>query len=188
MQGHSLLDGLRTGPVMGNSNETEPILNNFNFYEDMEGIRCPFQSHIRKTNPRGGTNRKSKVPIGSERSHRIARRGISYGAKDMAPTSEWTDAGLLFLSCQSDIEQQFLVMQCGWSDNPNFLNEETGTDPIISGQNTGPESAAKKWQFLIDGKKASADFSYRDLVKMRGGEYFFAPSISFCMKFNINNF
>lgn len=165
----------------------KPLSNNFNYHEDTEGLKCPFQSHIRKTNPRGDTNRKNRVPLSSERSHRIARRGISYGSKDIAPSSEWTDSGLLFLSCQSDIEQQFLVTQCAWSDNPNFLIEGTGTDPITGEQNAGSDKAAKKWQLQIDGNKVSIDFRYRDLVKIRGGEYFFAPSISFCRKFNINH-
>jgi Dyp-type peroxidase family len=171
-------------PVTINSSETKkPLFNNFNYDDDTEGLKCPFQSHIRKTNPRGDTNRKSRVPLASERGHRIARRGISYGSKDMDPSSEWTDSGLLFLSCQSDIEQQFLLMQCAWSDNSNFLIEGTGTDPITGEQNTGADKTAKKWQLQIDKKKVSIDFSYRDIVKIRGGEYFFAPSISFCKKF-----
>ncbi|NMH89570.1 Dyp-type peroxidase [Flavivirga algicola] len=178
----------KDGTLVANSNQnTKSLLNNFNYDEDIEGLGCPFQSHIRKTNPRGDTNRKSQVPMHSERNHRIARRGISYGSKEMSPSSEWTDAGLLFLSCQSDIEQQFLVMQCAWSDNPNFLNEGTGTDPITGWQNAKPDKAAKKWQLQIDGKKVSIDFSYRDLVKIRGGEYFFAPSISFCKALNLNH-
>ncbi len=173
--------------VTTNPNKTAKPLNNFNYDEDVEGLGCPFQSHIRKTNPRGDTNRKNKIPMRSERSHRIARRGISYGSKDLNPSSEWTDAGLLFLSCQSDIEQQFLVMQCGWSDNPNFVVEGTGTDPITGEQNAGDGKAAKKWQLQMDGKEVSIDFKYQNLVKIRGGEYFFAPSISFCKKFNINH-
>lgn len=173
--------------LTSNLHETgKPLLNNFNYDKDTEGLICPFQSHVRKTNPRGDTNRKNKVPMSSERSHRIARRGISYGSKDLMPSSEWTDAGLLFLSCQSDIEQQFLVMQCGWSDNSNFINEGTGTDPITGEQNAGSDKTAKKWQLQIDGKKIEIDFSFKDLVKIRGGEYFFAPSISFCKKFNTN--
>ncbi|MBL4905518.1 MAG: Dyp-type peroxidase, partial [Flavobacteriaceae bacterium] len=174
-------------PVAMNSDEAKkPLFNNFNYYEDTKGLKCPFQSHIRKTNPRGDTNRKNRIPLGSERGHRIARRGISYGSKDITPSSEWTDSGLLFLSCQSDIEQQFLLMQCAWSDNPNFLIEGTGTDPITGEQNAGGDKGAKKWRLQIDKKKVSVDFQYQDLVKIRGGEYFFAPSISFCRKFNIN--
>ncbi len=174
--------------VTTNSREiTKSLSNNFNYDTDTEGLGCPFQSHIRKTNPRGDTHRKNSVPMPSERSHRIARRGISYGSKDLSPASEWTDAGLLFLSCQSDIEQQFLVMQCAWSDNPNFINEGTGTDPITGGQNAGLDKEVKKWELQIDGKKVSIDFKYKDLVKIRGGEYFFAPSISFCKKLNINH-
>ena len=175
-------------PITSKPSESRKTLfNNFNYNDDAEGLRCPFQSHLRKTNPRGDTTRVKRIPLRSERSKRIARRGISYGSDDMSPSSEWTDAGLLFLSCQSDIEQQFLVMQCGWSDNPNFLNKGTGVDPITGDQNSGPDKAAKKWNIQIDKKKVSVDFTYRDLVKIRGGEYFFAPCISFCKKLKSNN-
>ena len=175
-------------PLFQSSTKTETsVLNNFNFEEDAKGIQCPFHAHIRKTNPRGDTHRKSNIPLASERSRRIARRGISYGSKDLQPTTEWTDAGLLFLSCQSDIEQQFLVMQCGWSDNSNFLNEGSGHDPITGDQNAHLNTTAKSWQLQINGKEISTDFRYKNLVRIRGGEYFFAPSISFFMKFNLDN-
>ena len=159
--------------------------NNFDYQEDTEGLKCPFHSHIRKTNPRGDTNRISKTPLSSERSRRIVRRGISYGSKDLNPSKEWTDAGLLFISYQSDIEQQFLVMQCGWADNPNFVNENTGHDPITGDQNQkiAPSSSTNHWKLEIHGKTTSTDFRYKDLIKIKGGEYFFTPSISFCMKF-----
>ncbi|MDC1162124.1 hypothetical protein OAT18_01645 [Tenacibaculum sp.] len=173
----------KDGTLVNSKKIKKTLLNNFNYEDDSDGLKCPFQSHIRKTNPRGDTNRKNNVSMGSERSHRIARRGISYGSKNLAPSSEWTDAGLLFLSCQSDIEQQFLVMQCGWSDNPNFMVKGTGIDPIIGILDEENDKAANKWKLEIDGKNISIDFKYKDLIKIRGGEYFFAPSISFCKKF-----
>ena len=170
--------------IKGSTGKT--VRNNFDYSNDMEGMGCPFHSHMRKTNPRGDTNRKSNVPMWRERSHRIARRGISYGSKDLSPSTEWTNAGLLFLSCQSDIEQQFMVMQCGWSDNPNFLHENMGHDPISGDQNAGLDIAPKPWKLEIEGKQLTVDFRYKDLVKVRGGEYFFAPSISFFNKFKTN--
>ncbi|CAM1364930.1 Dyp-type peroxidase [Tenacibaculum xiamenense] len=154
-----------------------PSNNNFSYLEDMKGAKCPFHSHIRKTNPRGDTNRLNGTLMRNERSHRIVRRGISYGSKNLNPETEWTDAGLLFLSCQSDIEQQFLVTQCGWSDNSNFPLDNTGHDPITGDQNA--KSSDNLWQHEIDGKVIDLDFRYKDLVRILGGEYFFAPSISF---------
>jgi Dyp-type peroxidase family len=174
---------MKDGTPLVNLSEEKQVLNNFGYEDDMEGMGCPFRSHIRKTNPRGDTNRLNKVPIWSERSKRIVRRGISYGSEDVSPETEWTDAGLLFLSCQSDIEQQFLVMQCGWCDNPNFLVGGTDHDPITGDQNANTEVDIKPWEFEIEGKKVSTNFRYKDLVRIRGGEYFFAPSISFCKQF-----
>ncbi len=31
-----------------------PVPNNFDYESDTAGAKCPFQAHIRKTNPRGG--------------------------------------------------------------------------------------------------------------------------------------
>lgn len=169
-------------PLLNLSEETQ-VLNNFGYEDDMDGMGCPFRSHIRKANPRGDTTRLHKAPIWSERSKRITRRGISYGSEDLSPNEEWTDAGLLFLSCQSDIEQQFLVMQCGWCDNPNFVVGGTDHDPITGDQNTYVEAEIKPWEFHIKGTKVSTNFQYKNLVRIRGGEYFFAPSISFCKQF-----
>ncbi|NET09752.1 MAG: peroxidase, partial [Symploca sp. SIO2B6] len=65
--------------------------NNFNYDQDVAATKCPFHAHIRKTNPRGDTGRVVSSPgfdeaLVVERSHRIARRAVSYGQSD--PTQE----------------------------------------------------------------------------------------------------
>lgn len=78
--------------------------NDFNYHDDQEPApggnleyrRCPFQGHIRKTNPRGDTarvlfNGNPGLSAGAstaetdqdERAHRIARRGITFGERDL---------------------------------------------------------------------------------------------------------
>lgn len=155
------------------------LVNNFTYDDDPDGLRCPFHAHTRKTNPRGDTARVSGVPLRSERAKRIVRRGISYGAPDLNPTEEWTDAGLLFLSCQSDIEQQFLVMHAGWANNPGFLAQKTGLDPVIGQGLPGDQPSEQQWPTGPDGARRTVAFSFNGFVRCRGGEYFFAPSLSF---------
>ena len=180
---------LAGGLVVGRFKDGTPVslqaklgrnaFNNFDYSDDTDGLRCPFHAHIRKTNPRGDTHRASGVPMRSERSKRIARRGISYGDTELNPETEWSDAGLLFLSCQSDIEQQFLVMQCGWSNNKDFLTQGTGLDPIIGQGIKDEEAPCQQWPVSTLGENHTIDFSFNDFIRCRGGEFFFAPSISF---------
>lgn len=161
--------------------------NNFDFAFDIRGRKCPFQSHIRKTNPRLDTRREFGAPQSVEFSRRIVRRGISYGSEDLDPATEWTDAGLLFLSCQRSIEYQFIFMQHAWCNNQVFVHDGTGLDPIcgVTPPNEAPQP--QKWPLrwgIPEGSVAGGaslgeldpEYLIYDVVRMRGGEYFFAPS------------
>ncbi len=175
-------------PVLLSEGEITPIpkgpvgvKNDFNFSRDPEGLKCPFAGHIRKTNPR------DDVP--NSKSHLMARRGIPYGSrtdlKDPSISTKPTkDVGLLFMAYQSSIEEQFEFTQVAWANNAQFLRPlvkggpDTGIDPII-GQRRGPSGQQwpVKWgRTMTDGGPAE-DFS--GFVTMKGGEYLFAPAISF---------
>jgi Dyp-type peroxidase family len=157
-------------------NEIKPIPpgaigvpNNFNYAADSAGLKCPFAGHIRKTNPRNDT--------ADSKDHLMARRGIPYGAQtpDNPPSK---DVGLLFMAYQSSLENQFEFTQQAWVNNSNFRIGGTGIDPVI-GQPKGP--SGQKWP-VVYGKTLSDgrdDDDFSGFVTMRGGEYFFAPSISF---------
>lgn len=166
--------------------------NNFNFDSDIRGRKCPFASHIRKTNPRLDTSREFGAPGTVERSRRIVRRGISYGAEDLNPAEEWTDAGLLFLSCQSNIEYQYIFMQHAWCNNEIFLEQGTGLDPICGAPLHGAPQVKQKWPLRwglphgsvaggATGNEEDVEFLMHDVVRMRGGEYFYAPSRNFLL-------
>jgi Dyp-type peroxidase family len=152
-------------------------VNNFEYKSnDKSGSKCPAHAHIRKVNPRGTTPFTSS---NSERNRRIVRRGIPYGkANSQNPPRE--GVGLLFMCYQRDINEQFGFIQRTWADNPNFpknlILPETGDDPLI-GQDTD-RSAAQKWS---KGWKSSdrKRVNFGGYITLMGGEYFFAPSISF---------
>jgi Dyp-type peroxidase family len=173
--------------------------NNFNYDNDphafgldAQPIKCPFHAHIRKTNPRGDTGRVVSSPnfqqsLDIEKGHRIARRAISYGEADRTKAPK-TGSGLLFLCFQSDINNQFNFMQASWANQNNFVKVNVGNDPIIgvtSGGEASPDVAGnrqwiKKWgePEAIAEKDILKD-GFKIWVHMKGGEYFFAPSISF---------
>ena len=151
---------------------TKLIPNNFNFANDQSGLKCPFASHIRKTNPRDDTD--------DSKDHLMARRGIPYGKRtdriedtnlDAKPTG---GVGLLFMAYQSSLEDQFEFTQILWANNARFRHAGTGIDPII-GQ--GGQLAAQRYPKEY-GASLTEPFDFSGFVTMKGGEYFFAPSIS----------
>src|SRR5213083_1549230 len=163
-------------------------VNNFEYLaHDRVGNRCPFHAHIRKANQRGANPFLNPE---AERGHRIVRRGIPYGVRPAPPggapaaASPAGDVGLLFQAFQSDIARQFEFVQRTWVDNPNFpelllfpgLN--TGDDALI-GQHP---RAAQRWPRTWGRSGRFLDrlrFNFGDYVRLRGGEYFFTPSLSF---------
>jgi Dyp-type peroxidase family len=92
----------------------ESINNDFAFTGDPEGKVCPFTAHIRMVNPRDG-----------DQTHRLLRRGIPYGepswSSPTSPYSDKVDRGLLFLSYQTSIVNQFEFLQkkANFSDPEN---------------------------------------------------------------------
>ncbi len=146
----------------------EAPVNDFSYAGDPLGRRCPMHAHIRKVNPRGESVTQ-QPPFSedehAERAHMIVRRGITY------------DAGLLFIAYQSSIEDQFEFIQRHWVNNPGFVTSSAGLDPIIGQQ----ASAPYQWPILWGEEAApiAAPFGIGSFITLKGGEYFFAPCISF---------
>lgn len=159
--------------------------NDFDYSSDGDGARCPFHAHIRKTNPRGTTPLTS---LEGEKRRRIARRGIPYGppvtgAADNLPNDDnpATPRGLLFMCFQANIEDQFEFIQRTWVDNKHFptsvlglILPDTGDDPLIGQDADEAQRWPKKW-----GERSKKAINVEAAVTLRGGEYFFAPSIPF---------
>ena len=153
-------------------------INNFNYqqpFDDPSGGRCPHFAHVRKTNPRRNDEDKT---------HIMARRGIPFGHRNVATTldpsslqSPKDGVGLLFMSYQASITNQFEFIQQFWANNPHFSQGGTGIDPII-GQGPGSRTYAFPNEY---GNTAAGTTpkGFNQFVTMKGGEYFFTPSIPF---------
>ena len=146
-------------------------MNDFNFSSDrITGSKCPFGSHIRKTN-----QRDSSTPGGVQ----FPRRGITYGGK-LSKDAEG-GVGLLFMAYNSNIGGQFEVMQGAWANSTHFpggANSPNGIDSIIGqGNDTVGQAYFKKWG--DDSSVFRENPSLGGFVTMKGGEYFFTPSKSF---------
>lgn len=174
------------------------VPNGFTYAADADGARCPFHGHIRKTNPRGDVQRQVPLPDQTaDRSPIMARRGITYGPKrPMSPDgSEFADknhepvhgSGLLFMAYMASLENQFEFTQQSWADKPPFagnigakVHPLTGIDPVIGQTDENPTETRK--HTYLDGHTKDAlpvEHTFDQFVHMKGGEYFFAPSLSF---------
>jgi Dyp-type peroxidase family len=149
------------------------VPNNFTYETDPDGRKCPLQAHIRKVNPR-----QDGVP-------RIVRRGITYGNREKEPQDHprleelpVDGVGLLFMCYQRNIAQQFEVLQRLYANDPGFPEEQKpGIDPII-GQPGGNGVGQLKWPARWnDPREQHQRFDFHSFVRLKGGEYFFAPSI-----------
>lgn len=164
--------------------------NDFNYSNDAAALRCPFHAHIRKVNPRND--------VASERAHIMPRRGIPFtdvprkvhpsdlpGSKDLAdfdanvkPDLPTGGVGLLFMAYNSSLTKQFVFTQKSWANDKDFSNAGVGADPII-GQGAGT-SVAQTWPVTWDDPATvTKTLNFANFVTMRGGEYFFAPSLTF---------
>jgi deferrochelatase/peroxidase EfeB len=105
---------------------------------------------------------------------------MPYGDREVDEQSrEFTDqptdgVGLLFMNYQRSIEGQFEFVQQAMANAPDFPAPGTGIDPI-TGQGVGP---TPHWPVEWGGAR-TRPFDFAGYVTLRGGEYFFAPCLSF---------
>ena len=160
---------------------------------DVQGLRCPLQAHIRKANPRGDIAPDPVTGAAQiERQRRIVRRGISYGNR--IPDPDGTEdptrlpssgVGLLFMCFQAYIPKQFAFLQKAWCNNPNLsgnlVHQPTGIDQVIGEAPASPAAApavVPLWP-RVYAQPPIDRFTFQGFVRMKGGEFFFAPSIPF---------
>lgn len=161
----------------------------FDYSDDPDGMRCPFGSHVRRSNPRNwflGPNPSQSMDIASR--HRILRRGRAYGpplerTMDTARLAHKRDdnveRGLHFLCLNANIERQFEVAQHNWLNNPKFGGLHGGADPVVGDHD--PETSARDLprEFLIPAAPARCRVTdLQRFVTVRGGAYFFMPSLA----------
>jgi Dyp-type peroxidase family len=165
---------LKDDPVLG----ADPTRNNnFDFSTDHSQDRCPFAAHIRKTNPRsdeggllGGTTRQ-----------RIWRRGIPFGPEVTPQERQQAKTihprGLAFVCYQSSIDNGFHFIQEAWCNDVAFPIKLL--PPVISGYDPIVGMNGSKPRNMFDPKTQGKDLKLPfNFVVPKGGEYFFAPSIS----------
>ena len=146
--------------------------NDFAYADDPHGLKAPFGCHVRRLNPRDTSlTRLTDVNL-----HRLIRRGTTYGRPyDPNDVSEEADevprgAHFLFISAKAMATIEFLQQE--WIDDGEFVGLDAERDPIIGLQNDGAT-------FTVP--REPVRHRYRGIETfnvLRGGEYFFMPSLS----------
>jgi Dyp-type peroxidase family len=142
----------------------------FSYGDDPEGLKCPVAAHMRRTNTRDGLTGKSSA-LNNRR--RILRRGIPYGATSNDDTEEH---GIIFLALCSSLSRQFEFVQQQWINYGLDSNAGNDTCPIA-----GNRAGDAKFVVPVDPASGEAPFiasAIPQFVEMRGGDYFFLPSMT----------
>ena len=146
--------------------------NDFNYSADPHGRKAPFGCHIRRMNPRDTQlSRLTDVNI-----HRLIRRGTTYGKhydpNDISPADDETPRGAIFLFISAKAMATMEFLQQEWINDGNFIGVGDEHDPIIGRQEedatfTIPRDPVRRRIHGIE-----------TFNVLRGGEYFFMPSLS----------
>jgi Dyp-type peroxidase family len=150
----------------------------FRYGGDPQGIRCPITSHMRRMNTRDGldprANAEANERMGSALNNRrrILRRGLPYGARDATDGEH----GIVMLSHCASLSRQFEFVQQQWVNFGLDFNAGNDSCPLVGNH---PDGA----RFVIAADPASGHSPFiagalPQFVSTRGGDYFFAPSMT----------
>jgi Dyp-type peroxidase family len=149
---------------------------------DPAGITCPWAAHIRKVNTRDSgsdTGGRDSTYI-----RRLLRVGIPFGKPitdkyaEIRDDPEKGNRGLLFLSIQASIDDQFEFLCTRWMGDPSRPKTPAGHDVLI-GQNGQPgEDRVRRCVVFGSGVQEGRIETDAQWVIPTGGGYFFLPSIA----------
>lgn len=146
--------------------------------DDPDGAKCPLGAHIRRANPRDMLLPTPAQSTQAVERHRLLRRGRPYGppaeATPLAAAKpQAAERGLVFLALNASFRRQFEFVQQTWINNPKFGSLFDERDPLVGTVDAGGQ------HFSIPGVPARRRLAnLQSFVTVRGGGYFFVPSLS----------
>jgi Dyp-type peroxidase family len=145
---------------------------------DPIGLACPLAAHIRKVNTRDAPSDMGARSSTYER--RLLRVGVAFGPSVpdpyVSPPEDDPERGLLFLSIQSSIEDQFEFLQARWINDPARPKAPSGHDMLV-GQNTPTVDGVRRCTLFGSGLQQEVVEAAEQFVIPSGGGYFFLPSM-----------
>src|SRR5262245_4045201 len=146
--------------------------NDFDYSNDPRGRQVPLGCHIRRMNPRDTKlTRLTDVNL-----HRLIRRGATYGLpydpNDLSKEADEVPRGAIFLFISAKAMATIEFLQQEWINDGNFIGVGDERDPIIGLQEEGATFTIPKQPVRrrIHG--------IQTFNVLKGGEYFFVPSMS----------
>ncbi|HEX4006075.1 MAG TPA: dyp-type peroxidase [Acidobacteriaceae bacterium] len=147
---------------------------NFTYGADAAGARCPLGAHIRRVHPRDAFGFNGRLI----NRRRITRRGLPYGpfAREGEPVSDAEQRGVIFMALNASLSRQFEFVQQQWIQYGN--DSHLGNDRDVLMGNHGGHG-----RFVVQGDRSPTNPPFvcshlPDFVELRGGDYFFLPSIT----------
>jgi Dyp-type peroxidase family len=181
------LNARSTEALKAKYDELRQKLVGFKFEQDQDGARCPFGSHIRRTNPRGSLEFEKEAfdtPGALDNRRRLLRRGLPYG-QTMEPDgtkSDDGDHGIIFMALCASIDRQFEFVQQQWINYGNDFKLSNDKDPILGNHDQTPDGKGLGRMVIeapSDGNQPPfICANLKRFVETRGGDYFFLPSIT----------
>ncbi|TFW31347.1 Dyp-type peroxidase [Massilia horti] len=149
---------------------------------DPAGITCPWAAHIRKVNVRDSGSDMG----GSDATYtrRVLRIGVPFGAPladryaTLADDPHNGNRGLLFLSVQVSIEDQFEFLQTRWMNDPTRPKTPAGHDLLVGQNPAAGEGRARGCVMFGSGLQQAGVSTKAEWIVPTGGGYFFLPSLS----------
>jgi Dyp-type peroxidase family len=151
----------------------------FTFGDDPSGSKCPIGAHLRRVNPRDAFGFTGRLI----NRRRITRRGLPYGPYTPAdqPVQDDTEHGVVFMALNASLSRQFEFVQQQWIEygNDSHLGNEKD---MLMGNHSGPDGESKG-KFVVQGDTTQSNPPFvcanlTNFVELRGGDYFFLPSIT----------
>lgn len=146
----------------------------FTYGADAEGTRCPIGAHIRRVHPRDAFGFNGQLI----NRRRITRRGLPYGrfVPESEPVSDIEERGIIFMVLNASLSRQFEFVQQQWIQYGNDAHLGNDKDMLL-GNHGG------RGRFVVQGEASPTNppfvcSSLPDFVELRGGDYFFLPSIT----------
>ncbi|HYQ02438.1 MAG TPA: hypothetical protein VER96_27390 [Polyangiaceae bacterium] len=142
--------------------------NDFEYAKDPNGAKCPFFSHVRRSNPRLVDKHEDKTP-------RILRRGMTYGPKFNGVSDKY-ERGVMFTAIAASLAEQYEVVQ-RWVNGGNVTGVFSGHPDLIAG--THPHDSGRQLQYPNEkGGSASVNVPSKPAAGLDWGLYGYVPSRS----------